>query len=408
MNQADKAARSRAAASILVVEDEWLLASDLSAMLGDLGYNVTGPVSTGEQAVETAVRTRPDLVLMDIGLRGAMDGVAAAARIGEATGAPIVFLSGYSGADIVERAKSASPYSYLIKPVNRDELRCTIEVSLHRHIMEMELRQRELEVERLNALLEQRVAERTAELESSNQELDAFSYSVAHDLRTPLRSIDGFTQLVLEQSQGSLGEDAQRHLLIVRASVKRMSQLIDDLLSLAHVMRRGHARVPIDLSAAAAELDTELRAANPGRAVQFINQPDVMAAGDPTLLGVVLSNLLSNAWKFTATVDQPRVEFGAVRLAGELRYFVRDNGVGFEAKYAERMFGVFQRLHSARDFSGNGIGLALVQRAVKRHGGRVWAEGEPNVGSTFWFSIPDQLNVPEQPLPNAELSSKAL
>lgn len=381
---------ARTPASILVVEDERIVALDLSATLRRLGYHVEGPVDTGERAIETALHTRPDLVLMDIRLRGQIDGVAAAARIGEETDAPIVFLTAHSDSETLNRAKSASPYSYIVKPFRQDDLRCAIEVTLNRHDVEVKLREREREVERLNAQLEERVVERTAELEAANRELEAFSYSVAHDLRAPLRGIDGFTQLVLEKHVSDIGEEGRSHLLRVRAAAQRMARLIDDLLEMARLVGSGCAHERVDLSELAAEIDLELRAENPQRVVEFVNQPDAVVSGDPTLLRVVLYNLLSNAWKFTAPVAIAHIEFGHQVEDGELIGFVRDNGVGFDMKDAGQLFGVFQRLHQARDFPGNGIGLAIVKRAVERHGGRVWADAAPGRGATFWFSIEAQ------------------
>jgi signal transduction histidine kinase len=381
---------ARQAARILVVEDERIVALDLAATLRRLGYRVEGPVDTGDRAVATARTTRPDLVLMDIRLRGAMDGVAAAALIGEQTDAPVVFLTAHSDTETLQRAKSASPYSYLIKPFRQDDLRCAIEVSLHRREVELRLREREREVERLNAELERRVMERTAELEAANRELEAFSYSVAHDLRAPLRGIDGFTQLALERHASSLDDETRAHLRRVRAAAQRMSRLIDDLLQLAHVVRSDFEREQVDLSALAAEIDVELRAAQPERKVDFVNQIGVSVNGDPTLLRVTLYNLISNAWKFTASAANARIEFGARCDDDRQICFVRDNGVGFDMKYAGQLFGVFQRLHHVRDFPGNGIGLAIVQRAVQRHGGRAWAEAAPGEGATFWFSLGEQ------------------
>jgi signal transduction histidine kinase len=387
----DRSRGNAVPASILLVEDEWLVARDLTARLENLDYRVEGPVSTGELAVEAALRTRPDLVLMDIRLRGEMDGITAAAQISEKTGAPIVFLTAAYNAETFDRARNTAPYSYLIKPVDSDELRCAIELSLHRRQIELRLQEREREVARLNAGLERRVAERTADLEAANRELEAFSYSVAHDLRAPLRSIEGFTTVALEDMEAERWNDARGHLNRVRSAAHRMSKLIDDLLALARVVRTDCAREQLNVSTMAAEIGNELRAANSGRTVVFVTQDGVTAAADKTLLGVVLYNLLSNAWKFTARIADARVEFGGTRRGAELLCFVRDNGIGFDPKQAERLFGVFHRLHTEQEYPGNGIGLAIVERAVRRHGGRVWGEAKPGAGATFWFTIPDAL-----------------
>jgi signal transduction histidine kinase len=265
-----------------------------------LGYDVIGPVETGERAIEAAGEERPDLVLMDIRLRGAIDGVAAAERIADDTAAPIVFLTAHSDNDTLRRAKHAAPYSYLIKPFRQEDLRCAIEVTLHRHTVELQLREREREVARLNADLENRVRERTAALEAANRELEAFSYSVAHDLRAPLRGIDGFTQLVLQRNASTLSEEDRSQLTRVRAAAQRMAKLIDDLLELARVVRSDLACEQVDLTALAAELLADLRVLQPERDVEFTSQPGVAVRGDPTLLRIILHNLLSNAWKFTA------------------------------------------------------------------------------------------------------------
>ncbi len=242
-------------------------------------------------------------------------------------------------------------------------------------------------IRELNVELERRVLERTAQLESANQELEAFSYSVSHDLRAPLRSIDGFSQALLEEYHPQLDEQGVDFLQRIRKSSQRMAQLIDDLLGLSRVTRTGMVRARVDLSAAAHDIAADLQKAQPAREVEFVIAPGLAANADPNLMRVVLDNLLANAWKFSARVKSARIEFGETVWQGRRVFFVRDNGAGFDMTYADKLFGAFQRLHDAKEFQGTGIGLATVQRIVRRHGGAVWGEGKVNQGATFYFSI---------------------
>jgi len=235
--------------------------------------------------------------------------------------------------------------------------------------------------------LEVRVRQRTAELESANRELEAFSYSVSHDLRAPLRSIDGFGKMLLEDYAMKLDEEGRSHLSRVRAAAQRMDQLIEDMLNLSHVTR-GELRVaPVNLSRLTQEVAGELARREPERKVRLSVAPDVVVGGDGNLLRIALENLLGNAWKFTARREEAKIEFGMTTQAGRPVYFVRDNGAGFDMAYADKLFGAFQRLHSTTDFPGSGIGLAIVQRVIHRHGGRVWAEASVDGGATFFFTL---------------------
>jgi len=250
-----------------------------------------------------------------------------------------------------------------------------------------ELKRAEQEVRRLNAELEERVRERTRQLEMANKELEAFAYSVSHDLRAPLRGIDGWSLALLEDYGGSLDDRARQYLDRVRADAQRMGQLIDDMLELARVARTPLTRGPVNLSALAETIVGRLRAAYPDRLVETVIEPGVIGHGDATLLEVAMSNLLDNAWKFCSSRRPAHIAFGATRLDGERVFFVRDDGVGFDMAYAEKLFGVFQRLHRTSEFPGTGVGLAIVQRIVHRHGGRVWAEAEVDHGATFSFTL---------------------
>ena len=241
----------------------------------------------------------------------------------------------------------------------------------------------------LSEELEQRVVERTAELQAANAELEAFSYSVSHDLRAPLRSMDGFCQVLLEDYGERLDSEGIEYLQRVRMASQRMADLIDGLLSLSRVTRTQITREMVDLTNLAKSIVTGLREAQPEREVDVRVEAGLKARGDHRLLRVLLENLLRNSWKFTAKHRTARIEFGVVDGADERVFFVRDDGAGFDMSYRDKLFGAFQRLHGMTEFEGTGIGLATVQRIVRRHGGRVWAEGEVERGATFYFTLAD-------------------
>ncbi len=243
------------------------------------------------------------------------------------------------------------------------------------------------EILKLNEELELRVRERTAELEAANSELEAFAYSVSHDLRAPLRGINGFSKAMWEDYGGKLDAVADDYLKRIRAASDRMGQLIDDILHLSRVTRGQMERSEVDLSQLGNGICKELQAADPQRQVTFDIQPGLKATGDANLLGVLLRNLLGNAWKYTEKVGHTQIAFGKNMENGGEAFFVKDNGAGFNMAYSDKLFKPFQRLHSAKDFEGTGIGLATVQRIVRRHGGKIWAESEVGKGSTFYFTL---------------------
>jgi signal transduction histidine kinase len=270
------------------------------------------------------------------------------------------------------------------------------------------------ELRKSHEVLESRVQERTAELiqknaelarerrqaaeaemlrrakdaaEEANTELEAFSYSVAHDLRAPLRAINGFSTMLLDDYGDKLAGPASEHLARIVGGAKRMGQIIDALLGLARLTRMEPRRESVDLTHLAQKVIEQLRATEPTRSVDFVVADGLVFDGDPQLLRVLLENLLGNAWKFTSKRSQPRIEIGREETGGTSACYIRDNGVGFDMTYVDKLFAPFRRLHSTQDYEGSGIGLATVQRIVRRHGGRVWAEGVENEGATFRFTL---------------------
>jgi len=258
-------------------------------------------------------------------------------------------------------------------------------------LRESEAHQRHLaeQLAEMNRDLERRVAERTTELQVAVQQLEAFSYSVSHDLRAPLRSIGSFSDILADDFGSALGHEGKSHLDRVRSSVQRMGELIDGLLALSQVAKSELHRTPVDLSALADEVTREVHEADPGRSAKFVIHRDLLVVGDRRLLRAVMANLIGNAWKFTSGRAVARIEVGRNGSeAGQPAFYVRDNGAGFDMQHASKLFGVFQRLHPQEEFPGTGIGLATVQRIINRHGGRICAEGRPGEGATFYFTLP--------------------
>ncbi|MEX2540287.1 MAG: ATP-binding protein [Trueperaceae bacterium] len=367
---------------ILVVNDNEIGRYATVRALQLAGFAVSEGGSGAEALAKAA--ERPDLILLDVKLPD-MDGFEVCRRLKadpDTLLIPVLHLSAtFLDAESQVRGLESGADGYLTYPLEPPVLVATIRAHLR-------ARKAEEEVRRLNERLEQRVAKRTAELEASNQELEAFSYSISHDLRAPLRGIDGFSHALLEDYSDRLDEVGRQYLRRIRDGASRMSELIDDLLNLSRMARSALRREQVDLSGLAQSVIDGLRAADPTRKVDVRIEPGVVVEGDRGLLQTALENLLENAWKFSRKHEPALIEFGTRSVDGQTACFVRDNGAGFDMRYSDKLFVAFQRLHMNDAFEGTGIGLAIVNRIIRRHGGRVWAEGDIGKGAAFYFTVP--------------------
>lgn len=361
---------------LLIVDDEVAHMRALCDTLQIEGYATTGAVSASAALAEMRGKTF-DLLLTDL-MMPQMDGIALlrAAQGIDADVAGIV-MTGHGTIDTAVKAMQAGACDYIVKPFRMNQLLPVIARALEAR-----------RLRRLNKELERRILERTRQLEVANRDLEAFAYSVSHDLHAPLRAIQSFCDLFVADYGAAVPAEGQALLTHVRSGAERMGHLIEDLLSFA---RSG--REPINLRRVAmnelvVEVLAELGPDSAGRRVELTVPPLPDCVADPALLRQVLVNLLSNALKYTAGRDPARIAVGGEAKGGEVVYFVTDNGAGFDMKHADKLFGVLQRLHSQQEFKGSGIGLSIVQRIVERHGGSVQGEGRPGEGATFRFSMP--------------------
>jgi len=382
---------------ILAVDDSLTYLNELGGLLRSEGYDVV-MAHSGEEALELVAAQAVDCILLDLLMPG-LGGDETCRRIKAVPlvrDVPLIMLTALEDSAAMIDALSAGADDYIQKSSDFEVLTARVRAQIRRKQFEDENRRirEELlskEIETLAARAAAELAETRAalvdELERKNQELEAFSYSVSHDLRAPLRSIDGFSQALLEDYEGRLDDTASDYLRRVRAAAQRMGELIDDLLELSQVGRAELHRDLVNLSAVAESVAADLSGRVGDRHVKFVVQPGLEVHADSRLMRAVLENLLGNAWKFTSKVQSAVVEFGAEDRDGATVYFVRDNGSGFDMKYADKLFSPFQRLHSEAEFPGTGIGLATVHRIVDRHGGRVWASGAVGQGATVSFTI---------------------
>lgn len=369
----------RQTVKLLLVDDhpENLLA--LEAILEAPGQELV-LARSGSEALRHLLHADFAAIILDV-MMPEMDGFETAALIRQRERSrytPIIFLTALGRSEeALFRGYDVGAVDYLVKPIVPAVLKSKVAVFV--------------QLKRQSELLESK----NIELNAMIHELEAFSYTVAHDLRAPLARIDGFSQALLELQNDRLDDEGKRYLHRVRAGTQRMCRLVDDLLMLSQVTRVEMRRERVDLSAMARFIVADLRQRDPDRDVEFIIHPNLNASGDATLLNSALFNLFDNAWKFTGKHPTARIEFGEIEQ-GEPVFFLRDDGAGFDMASSDRLFQAFQRLHSTAEFAGSGVGLATVARIIKRHGGRLWAEGALEKGATFYFSLtPERQRVVE-------------
>jgi two-component system, sensor histidine kinase and response regulator len=401
--------------SILVVDDQPRNVVALEAALGSLDCSLVKAYS-GRDALKCVLAQDFAVIVLDIHMPE-MDGFETASLIRareRSHTTPIIFLTAddRAGPRVLEGYRLGA-VDYMYKPFDPNILRSKVAifVELFRKTVALEertaqltqvtteLEERERQVGALNADLELRVVERTGELEAANKELEAFSYSISHDLRAPLRALNGFSKILLEEHAPQLSEDAQRYLRLLAHNAHYMGQLVDGLLLFSRLSRQPLEKQPMLMERVVRGAMDELPEQT-GRQVDISVGELLPCHGHPTLLKQVFVNLLSNAVKFTGEREVAHIEVGCRQADGEVIYFVRDNGTGFDMRYADKLFGVFQRLHRAEDYDGTGVGLAIVQRIVQRHGGRIWAEAALDQGATFSFTLAAPLSA-ESPVLSA-------
>ena len=385
---------------VLAVDDSQTYLQAVADLLRDEAFDVVC-ASSGEDALEVLAVQPVDCILLDVRMPG-LSGTETCQRIKAAPvlrDIPLVMLTAAEDRDSMLQGLAAGADDYISKSSEFDVLLARVRAQIRRKQFEDEHRRvrDELlrsELDAAEARAAQKVAEARAklvgELERKNEELEAFSYSVSHDLRAPLRSADGFSLALLEDCGSQLDDVARGHLERVRAATKRMGELIEDLLQLSRIGRAELDCADVDLAPIARSVGKVLETAHPDRKVELVVQDGMRVFGDPRLLRVVFENLLGNAWKFTSRVERARIEVGAAATGAGRVFHVKDNGAGFDMAHAQRLFTPFRRLHAQTDFPGTGIGLATVRRIIDRHDGRIWAEAEPGKGASLYFTIGDR------------------
>jgi signal transduction histidine kinase len=378
----DATLASETEVKVLIVDDDPTKRFALRSILEPLGENVVEAAS-GSDALRQLLREEFAVVLLDVRMP-IMDGFETAQLIRQRPRSeltPIIFVTALDQAETdMGRGYDLGAVDFVFAPIVPAILRAKVTVFVELYRAQQELRRYRFQLEEL-------VQERTTALTAINRELEAFSYSVSHDLKAPLVSFDGLSQNLLESYGDQLDQRAKDYIGRMRLASQRMTSVFDGLQTLFRLTSGELNREPLDVSALAGEVVDELRAENPERKVEVDIAPGMTAVGDPRLVRILLANLVNNAWKFTSLNRSPKIEIGQETVDGTSRMLVRDNGVGFDMISSHRLFGAFQRLHSQSEFPGAGIGLAIARRIVNRHGGRIWAEGVVGEGATFYFVL---------------------
>jgi two-component system sensor histidine kinase/response regulator len=397
--------------NILLVDDRPENLTVLGELLGTADHHLVFARS-GEEALKQILNKDFAAILLDVQMPG-IDGFETAELIRQrrqTANTPIIFITAASQtSETMLRGYSLGAVDFLFKPIIPEILKAKTKVFVNLFTMRQEIENNVRRIESINQLLKQEITERTQaqtevvklnrvledkiqELALSNRELESFSYSVSHDLRAPLRSMDGFSLMLLEEYSENLNETAKGYLVRIREASQRMSEIIDDLLRLSRIIRSDLRLEPVDLSLLIQNISDTCRKASPNRNVEMIIAPQVTVLADANLIQIALENMIGNAWKYTQKAADSRIEFGVDhqktdRTSGEITCFIQDNGVGFDMALADKLFTPFQRLHPQSEFSGTGIGLAIVHRVIAKHGGRIWAEAKAGEGATFYFTV---------------------
>lgn len=379
---------------LLIVDDD---AAQMKAMCDTLqveGYQVTG-FTSAKDALRALNEERFDLAITDLTMPE-MDGIEFLKAVREIDQHLLgIVMTGHGSIDTAVAAMKAGAFDYILKPLSLRTMLPVLERALSvRHLLNenLQLRQTKEMIRNLNASLERAVEERTRQLVDANKELEAFAHSISHDLRGPLRAVNSFTQLLIQESGEHFSERARGYADRVMNAAGRMEQLIEDLMRLSRVNGADLRRTEINVSKMVASIIGEFQAREPDRRVRTSIRDGLYAKADPQLLRIALENLIGNAWKFTKNSPDPEIEFGASDPKTHL-FYVRDNGAGFAPEYAKDLFVPFRRLHPSEEFPGTGIGLSIVHRIIRRHGGSIAAEGSPGHGATFYFNLPEPIEL---------------